>query len=77
MLVVVHILETFVSILSLEESRSDCESFLVGQNLNRTLDPSGLYAEQPQIRLDKKTCRTVNRLIRSIFLPPMCPNKST
>jgi hypothetical protein len=77
MLVAAHVLGTFVSILSLEESRSDCESFLVGQNLNRTLDPSGLYAEQPQIRLDKKTCRTVDRLIRSIFLPPMCPNKST
>ena len=28
MLVVVHILKTFVSVLSLEESRSDCESFL-------------------------------------------------
>jgi len=28
MFVAAHVLETFVSILSLEESRSDCESFL-------------------------------------------------
>ncbi len=28
MLVAAHVLETFVSILSLEESCSDCESFL-------------------------------------------------
>jgi hypothetical protein len=36
-----------------------------------------IYTEQSQIRLDKKTCRTVKRPLRTIFFILMVPNKTT
>ena len=48
-----------------------------GQDRILTLDSGGLYAEQLQIRLDKKTCRTVERPLWTIFFILMVPNKAT